>query len=118
MISGAEELTAPSQSDFPPLMVVEREYIQDGGSIGSVPMPGTMKGMLKSVMEKMTGHNPEILIKNSGNAWPSSARVYGWYPAMIIKCESMDIPDEISLDMLRHFRDEGKDSIFTSSKTP
>lgn len=106
MISGAEELTAPSQSDFPPLMVVEREYIQDGGSVGSVPMPGTMKGMLKSVMEKMTGHNPEIFINKLGERLAFERSGVRLYETLIVKCESMDIPSQISLDVLRHFRDE------------
>lgn len=106
MISGAEQLTPPSQTDFPPLMVMEREYIQESGSVGSVPMPGTMKGMLKSAMEKMTGHNPEILINKLGERLAFERSGVRLYEALITKFESMDIPSRISLDTLRHFRDE------------
>jgi bacterioferritin (cytochrome b1) len=106
MISGAEQLTPPSRSDFPPLMVIEREYIQEGGSVGSVPMPGTMKGILKSAMEKMTGHNPEILINKLGERLAFERSGVRLYEALITKCESMDIPARISVETLRQFRDE------------
>jgi bacterioferritin (cytochrome b1) len=106
MISGAELLTAPSQSDFPPLMVLERDYIQESGTVGSVPLPGTVKGMLKSVMEKMSGHHGETLINKLGERLAFERSGVRLYESFITKCESLDMPSSISLDILRHFRDE------------
>lgn len=106
MISGAETLTPPSQSDFAPLIVVEREYIAEGGVVGSVPMPGSMKGVLKSAMEKMTGHNPEVLLNKMGERLAFERSGVRLYEAFIIKCESMNLPKQVSLETLRQFRGE------------
>jgi bacterioferritin (cytochrome b1) len=116
MISGAEQLTPPSRSDFPPLMVLEREYIQEGGSVGSVPLPGTVKGVLKSVIEKMSGHNGETLINKLGERLAFERAGVRLYESLITKCESMDIPSSISLDTLRHFRDEEEEHFHTVKK--
>ena len=106
MISGSEMLTPPSQTDFPPTMIIEREYLEESGSIGSVPMPGTMKGVLKSVMEKMIGHNPEIFFNKLGERLAFERSGVRLYESLIIKCEALDTRDLISLDILRHFRDD------------
>ncbi|HEX5057439.1 MAG TPA: ferritin-like domain-containing protein [Gammaproteobacteria bacterium] len=113
MISGAETLTPPTQSDFPPLMVIEREYIEEGGTVGSVPVPGTMKGVLKSTMEKMTGHNPEVLLNKMGERLAFERSGVRLYEAFIIKCESINLPTPISLDILQQFRAEEEQHFHT-----
>src|SRR5690349_15135300 len=42
------------------------EYIQQADPIGSVPVPGTMKGMLTSGVQMMTGRQPQLLIDKLG----------------------------------------------------
>ena len=44
------------------LMNARREMGAESGRIGSVPVPGSAKGMLKSTFEKMLGKNPEVLL--------------------------------------------------------
>lgn len=105
MISNAESAT-PSSSNGISISSIEREYIEEADAIGSVPMPGTMKGALKSAMKKVSGRNPETLINKLGERLAFERSGVRLYECMITKCESKKGSQQIPVNRLRHFRDE------------
>ncbi|HEX7027526.1 MAG TPA: ferritin Dps family protein, partial [Gammaproteobacteria bacterium] len=105
MISNAES-SSPSSSNGASISSVEREYIEEADAVGSVPMPGTMKGALKSAMKKVSGRNPEMLINKLGERLAFERSGVRLYECMITKCESKKAGSQIPIERLRHFRDE------------
>src|SRR5690606_41073172 len=41
-------------------------YTREAGRVGSVPIPGTGKGLVTTAASKITGNNPEVLIDKLG----------------------------------------------------
>src|SRR5690349_12268142 len=66
---GAQEMTRAVQ-EFPPssegsertLLQIRAPYVDNADPIGSVPLPGTLKGAAKSGMQKLMGRHAEVLI--------------------------------------------------------
>jgi ferritin-like metal-binding protein YciE len=108
MISNAESVAPSSEINGQTISAVEREYIEESEAVGSVPMPGTMKGALKSAMKKMSGRNPEMLINKLGERLAFERSGVRLYECLITKCESRKsgAGPQIPIDRLRHFRDE------------
>lgn len=92
------------------LKALKREYIRDAGPVGSVPVPGTPKGMLKSAMKKMTGNNPEMFINKLGERLAYERSGVRVYEGFIQKCEAFaaegGLPQDISLERLQEFKDQ------------
>lgn len=58
--------------------------------IGSVPVPGSAKGMLKATAEKLLGKNPEVLIDKLGERLAYERAGVRLYEAMIAKAKALD----------------------------
>lgn len=106
MISNSESALLSSEGNSQSISAVERQYIQESEPVGSVPMPGTMKGALKSAMKKASGRNPEMLINKLGERLAFERSGVRLYECLITKCESAKSGPKIPTDRLRHFRDE------------
>lgn len=91
------------------MAAIRSSYVKLKQPVGSVPLPGTFKGVLKSGKEKLTGHNPEVLINKLGERLAFERSGVPLYDALIMKVEA-DKADEgkeiVSLDLLRRFREE------------
>lgn len=118
MISGAEEFTAADEKeragkvdelDYPGIVAIDTQYIRESDPVGSVPMPGTLKGALKSGMKKAGGHNPEVFLNKLGERLAYERSGVRLYEAVITKCEAADDTHPaapVTVDELRHIRDE------------
>ncbi len=109
MVEGAEKLTEITPAAREQIKNFRELQIKEGGSVGSIPLPGTFKGALNVGMEKLQGHSPEVLINKLGQRLAFERAGTRLYDAMIAKCEAgMDEASTkvVSLDKLRHFRDE------------
>lgn len=90
---------------------LQRQYATDADPVGSVPIPGTPKGMLKSMMKKMSGNNPEMLVNKLGERLAFERSGVRVYETFITTCEALS-PDgdtagpDIPLSQLREFRDQ------------
>lgn len=87
---------------------IERTYIQEADPVGTVPMPGTLKGAAKSMLKKASGKHPEVLIDRLGQRLAYERSGVRLYDAFILKCESLseiNAPN-FSIDLLKEFRDE------------
>jgi ferritin-like protein len=87
-------------------------YISEADPLGSVPAPGTMKGVVKAGVSKMTGNEPTLLLDKLGERLAFERTGTRLYDALITKFEalqdgttSMTLADlqQIREDEARHF---------------
>jgi bacterioferritin (cytochrome b1) len=104
MVRGAEELTPLRAGNGHSLASIEREYIEAADPLGSVPLPGTLKGALKSFMDKATGRNPEVFLNKLGERLAFERTGVRLYDALITKCEATG--SALPIERLREIRDE------------
>lgn len=86
---------------------VRKEYIRASDTVGSVPPPGTVRGALKAMKDKVTGKNTEMLLNKIGERLAYERSGVRIYEAFIAKCEASaadgKLPPGVSLDMVRSF---------------
>lgn len=106
MISGAEAATATGGSEAE-LHELGKDYIRDAGVIGSVPLPGTLRGALKAMKDKLSGKHTEALLNKIGERLAFERSGVRVYECLIAKCEAVaaggTLPGVVDLDMLRQF---------------
>lgn len=76
-----------------------RVEIEQSRRLGSVPLPGTAKGMLKSMLEKFTGHQPATFVNKLGERLAYERTGTRVYEAMILKCEVANQQGETSFEL-------------------
>jgi rubrerythrin len=94
---------------------IRRAYLSPGDAVGSVPVPGSLRGTATALMEKFKGHHPEILINKLGERLAFERAGVRLYEALILKCEA--VPDDatakiVSIELLEQFRDEEAEHYF------
>lgn len=84
------------------------EAIAEADRIGSVPLPGTAKGVLKSGADKIAGRSPEVFIDKLGERLAFERSGTRLYEALIVKCRAAAQEGEvnISIDQLLHIHGE------------
>lgn len=101
-----------ASGDTSELAQVRSLYISEADALGSVPAPGTVKGMLKAGVSKMTGNEPTLLLDKLGERLAFERTGTRLYDALITKFEasqdgttSMTLADlqQIREDEARHF---------------
>jgi hypothetical protein len=102
------ELTVPSsEGDENALNALRAEYIAEADPLGTVPPPGTMKGMAKSGAKMLTGKRPQVFLDKLGERLAFERTGTRLYAAMIGKCEApYDGPNVVSPETLLHFQQE------------
>lgn len=94
-------------SDGAGIAAVRTSYITEAEPVGTVPMPGTLKGAVKAGAKKVTGANPEVLIDALGARLAFERSGVRLYDAVLTKYQAM--PEKLegmSNEQLMHFRDE------------
>lgn len=106
------DIMPPGQTDPRELQDLERQYISEAEPVGSVPMPGTLKGVLKTTMEKLSGANPEVLINKLGERLAFERTGTRLYDQLILKFQAhfdSAVSPSFSLEELRDFRQDEAD---------
>ncbi len=106
MIEEAEKTLPSSTGDETAIYSVQNSYISAAAPVGSVPIPGTLKGMATSAMEKLSGDRPEVLIDSLGARLAFERTGTRLYDYLISKCETIGVEGGVSLDTLKRFREE------------
>lgn len=107
MREGTEHTVPSSTGDRQALAELRERYINESGTVGSVPVPGTFTGMLEAGKGLFTGRRPQVLIDKLGERLAFERSGVRLYDALIAKCEAD--PGAVragELDRLRHFRME------------
>lgn len=86
----------------------------DDEGLGSIPVPGTIKGMVNTGVSMMTGNDPRLLLDKLGERLAFERTGTRLYDALLVKCEtdpdamvssmSLDAVIQIRDDELNHFR--------------
>lgn len=107
LLTGTEQTSPSSFGDEQELALIKNAYIMEAEAIGSVPVPGTVKGLAKSTLKKMTGNKPEVLIDKLAERLAFERTGTRLYDALINKCLSLELePDNFSVETLVQFRVE------------
>ncbi|MDP2128837.1 MAG: ferritin-like domain-containing protein [Pseudohongiella sp.] len=82
--------------------------ISEAAPVGSVPVPGSVKGMIKTSFQKVLGKNPEILIDKMAERLAFERTGVRLYDAMLAKVEALGhIPGLVDIQpTIQRFRDE------------
>ncbi len=106
MKTGADEALIDSGADPQELLRVRQDYVDDEG-LGSVPPPGTMKGVAQSGMDMLTGKRPQTFIDKLGERLAFERGGVRLYEGLLAKCTASfaDLPAD-TLEMLQRFRDQ------------
>lgn len=120
MLAGADDIAdaiAPTEVDADLLTADSRaaladaqvrgSYALEADSLGSVPVPGTLKGVAKSGVDMLTGKRPQVLIDKLGERLAFERGGVRLYDGLLVKCEAMgDALTEEDAASLQRFRDE------------
>jgi rubrerythrin len=110
MISGAKEFARSGVGDGRSgIAALERQYILEADPVGSVPMPGTLRGALKTGAKKVTGKNPEVFLNKLGERLAYERTGVRLYESVITKVEAADQvhpAGPVTVDELQQIRDE------------
>lgn len=107
MIDAAQATPPSSSGDESALAKLDSVYIQEAEPVGSVPMPGTLKGAAQTTLQKLAGKHPEVLIDRLGERLAFERTGTRLYDYLINKCESApETGSPISIDTLKRFRRE------------
>jgi len=86
---------------------VRSEYIENADPVGSVPLPGTMKGALNTGISALTGNSPSLLLDKLGERLAFERTGTRLYDALITKVSALnDLTVNISLADLQQIRDQ------------
>lgn len=106
MTSGAAAAT-PTGGSEAELHEIGKEYIRDATGVGTVPLPGTLRGALKALKDKLGGQHTEALLNKMGERLAYERSGVRLYECFIAKCEAAGadglLPEAFDLDMARQF---------------
>jgi len=114
MADAADRLSPDSEGDpDTALEGVRGAYAAEADSIGSIPVPGSVKGMAKAGMDKLTGKRPELLMDKLGERAAFERGGARLYDALIAKVRGAagtgaDAIGDIGMDeaQLQQIRDD------------
>ncbi|MES1981962.1 MAG: ferritin-like domain-containing protein [Pseudomonadota bacterium] len=83
-------------------------YIVEADQVGSVPPPGTVKGVLSTGVSMLTGNNPNLLLDKLGERLAFERTGTRLYEALITKVQSLERTGTmtVSVEKLMQIRDE------------
>ncbi|CAA9892308.1 conserved hypothetical protein [Candidatus Methylobacter favarea] len=82
------------------------KYIADANPIGSVPVPGNLKGLVGTAMEKLTGNDIEVLVDKLGERLAFERTGVRLYDALLAKTSVLEDVSEAMVQSLHRFREE------------
>src|SRR3712207_803530 len=86
LLQGSERSMPTSEGDESALVSIRAEYITDGGPLGTVPPPGTVKGVFKAGADMLTGNRAEVLLDKLGERLAFEHGGTRLYEALMMKC--------------------------------
>jgi ferritin-like metal-binding protein YciE len=107
MLRSIEQATPAPEGNGAAMAAVRTTFITESDSVGSVPLPGTVKGAVKAGAKKLTGKNPEVFIDKLGERLAFERSGVRLYEALITKYQAT--PQKVSgmsAEELLHIREE------------
>ncbi|HUS29289.1 MAG TPA: ferritin-like domain-containing protein [Kofleriaceae bacterium] len=107
-IQGAEEGTpAAGMADGHVLEVERVRWSREAMPVGTVPPPGTVKGVVKAIVETLEGNVPNVLIDKLGERLAFERTGARLYDALLAKFEAASVHDDGPTRAdIEHIRDD------------
>lgn len=113
MVEGLDEFMPAAAATGANRQLFPEQFYSDGEEgLGSVPLPGTLKGMVKSTAKLLSGRHPEVLINKLGERLAYERSGVRIYDQLIHKCQALaDTADvaQLSVRRLEEFRSQEKE---------
>ena len=107
LVEGAEQARPSSEGDELTLASYREKDFVEADPIGTVPAPGTLKGVAKTGLQKLMGNQPEVLLDKLAGRLSFERTGTRLYDALLGKCTvRRDEAENLPMDQLRTFRDE------------
>lgn len=106
LLEAVEQIQPDVPGDSKAIMLERTRRAEEAERIGSVPMPGSAKGMLKSTVDMARGKSPEILVDKLGERLAFERNGVRLYDAVIAKAKALGTDGAELVGMLQHIRDE------------
>jgi bacterioferritin (cytochrome b1) len=90
MIEGSEQYSPEIGDGNAAFALIEGQYIRPDATVGSMPVPGSLKGNIKSIANKLVGRNPEVFLNKLGERLAYERSGVRLYEAFIRKCEALN----------------------------
>jgi rubrerythrin len=90
MESGVTSMTPATPGDDSALAEVRSAYIEEADALGSVPIPGTVKGVITTTVSMLTGNRPELFLDKLGERLAFERTGTRLYDALITKFDTLD----------------------------
>jgi ferritin-like metal-binding protein YciE len=99
LLAYAEARAANVQPDADDDVALRQAYAHESDGVGSVALPGTMKGMATAVTEKLKGAKPTMFIDKLGERLAYERTGVRLYDALITKCMAAEPEEDTSIDL-------------------
>ncbi|TCD22344.1 ferritin-like domain-containing protein [Pseudomonas sp. IC_126] len=106
LLEAVEQIKPDVPGDYKGIMLERVKRAEEADRIGSVPVPGSAKGMLKSTFDMALGKSPELLVDKLGERLAFERSGVRLYDAMIAKAKALGTAESDLIQVLQHIRDE------------
>ena len=107
MLELVDDSVSEPLGDGEAIAEVRSAYIAEAEPLGTVPAPGTAKGMLKSGVEMLTGKRPQVFIDKLAERLAFERGGARLYDGVIAKCTATEgVAQSIPVEALREIREE------------
>ncbi len=106
LLEAVEQIKPDVPGDSKGIMLERVKRAEEADRIGSVPVPGSAKGMLKSTFDMALGKSPELLVDKLGERLAFERSGVRLYDAMIAKAKALGTAESGLIQLLQHIRDE------------
>ncbi len=108
LASDVESLMPPPSGDMSAIMELRSSYIAEAEPVGSVPIPGDMRGAMKAGASMLKGNTPQLLLDKLGERLAFERAGVRLYEALLNKVSSLGEEEtgSVSGEQLTHIRDE------------
>lgn len=106
LIEAAEQASTAGPLDGKSLEIERVRWASEADPVGTVPPPGTLKGLAKTVIETLEGYKPSVFIDKLGQRLAYERAGTRLYEALIAKHEAANVheggPTRAELEKIRH----------------
>lgn len=106
LVAYAQEQAGRAPQEPGGLADIRKAYGLEADRVGTVPVPARMKGMASTVMDKLKGANPEVLIDKLGERLAYERTGVRLYEALIAKVGTATAGPVIEIGALQEIRDD------------
>jgi rubrerythrin len=106
LLDAVNDIHPDVPGDSKGIMLERSVRTEEAERIGSVPVPGSAKGMLKSTFDMALGKSPELLVDKLGERLAFERSGVRLYDAMIAKAKALETAESDLVQVLQHIRDE------------